>query len=35
MERLGLRPEDAATQVVPRDRHAELLQRDRARRRRP
>jgi adenylosuccinate lyase len=25
MESLGLRPEDASTQVVPRDRHAELL----------
>ena len=26
MERLGLRAEDVSTQVVPRDRHAELLQ---------
>ncbi|HEX2128511.1 MAG TPA: adenylosuccinate lyase [Solirubrobacterales bacterium] len=26
MEKLGLRAEDASTQVVPRDRHAELLQ---------
>jgi adenylosuccinate lyase len=26
MERLGLRIEDASTQVVPRDRHAEVLQ---------
>ena len=35
MERLGLRREDVATQVVPRDRHAALLVGDRARRRRP
>ena len=35
MERLGLRREDVATQVVPRDRHAVLLARDRDRRRRP
>src|SRR4051794_9997210 len=26
LERLGLRPEDVSTQVVPRDRHAEVLQ---------
>src|SRR3954451_19737285 len=26
MERLGLRAEDVSTQVIPRDRHAELLQ---------
>jgi adenylosuccinate lyase len=26
LRRLGLRPEDVSTQVVPRDRHAELLQ---------
>ena len=35
MERLGLRREDVATQVVPRDRHAVLTSRDRDRRRRP
>ena len=34
MERLGLGVEDASTQVVPRDRHADLLSRDRPRRRR-
>ena len=33
LERLGLRAEDVSTQVVPRDRHAEVLTRDRARRR--
>src|SRR3954463_9858127 len=26
LERIGLRPEDVSTQVVPRDRHAEVLQ---------
>ena len=34
LDRLGLDAEPISTQVVPRDRHAELLQRDRARRRR-
>ena len=35
LARLGLAREDVSTQVVARDRHAELLERDRARRRRP
>ena len=34
LDRLGLRGEPVSTQVVPRDRHAELLRRDRARGRR-
>ena len=35
MEALGLTAEDVSTQVIPRDRHAVLLARDRDRRRRP